>query len=1040
VKATVVWHPFSAALRLVGRRRAGGPAAPALILALWLLAGLSAVPSALASSPTLAIDPAPTHSLVTAHLSGDVAVPADGYETYWCLETAPAGTQAWSGFCYQGPLQPGETAPVQQDVSGLSAETEYEARLSALNTAEWVEEHSPTVSFTTDPATPPTLTLVPADAVSATTAHLSGTIDPEGGNEDAHSGLLPIGWQLQIARENPSSNELEGWSGVGAGELSTAEPEGGGTPPAASNSPITVEAEATGLQPNSHYQFRLVARYAGLRATSSEEGFDTGALEPDVERETLWEPTETSIQLNALVNPHNSELTDCHFEWGAGSSLDHSTPCELQYAPQREPSPEWWEGDPYAPPAGEGFTMVAARISGLDPGTDYSFRLVAANATGTQAEDVRSFETLREPVAEDCPNAAIRHQQHADQVPDCRAFEMATPVEKGNGDVVADSEGLTTVAAEDGNALGFDSRTPFGDTMGSGNSGHTTYVARRSAAGWTAHGVTPTDNPESSQTGFASTRSQLFSEDLGSLTIWAYDLPAVENDTPKRQNIYAENTFTRQIEAVSPVPLSEPYILQFSGGPFTWGESADGRHIAFEATTRYLPDATENAPNVYQWDEGVLSLVGILPNGEIPASGSWTKPGPRSSVHTMSVDGSRELFYASTGGPAQLYQRIGGEKTVWVSEPEGSGLPEPEGVELQAASPDGRTVLFTSATPLIAGKGGGLYRWTDGPGPKLTFISAFSSAEEELIGMSDDGRRIFLTSKVWSEGETRLLGGMQFEEYPRSKFGVEGEYTGRARVSHSGRYLAFLTPKGFRGPAPKWEGFVRDEAEASGYFFEDRMYLYDFRNDTLRCVSCEGGGDSAEALVMPLASQSNNGYYDAGFRPRFLAEDGHVFFSSPGALVGEDVNGVPDTYEYDPESGTVSLLSTGRGKASMTFADASASGDNVFIATRQSLAWPDSDNLVDIYDARRGGGFPEPPPAAAPCAGEGCQGSASAGIAGLQAASQAPSKGNVHPSIRRCSKKAAGRHRPHSRSCWRKGKRQRHHHERTVNRKGRVSK
>ena len=42
------------------------------------------------------------------------------------------------------------------------------------------------------------------------------------------------------------------------------------------------------------------------------------------------------------------------------------------------------------------------------------------------------------------------------------------------------------------------------------------------------------------------------------------------------------------------------------------------------------------------------------------------------------------------------------------------------------------------------------------------------------------------------------------------------------------------------------------------------------------------------------------------------------------------------------------------------FLDASASGDDVFFATRERLAPTDTDELVDVYDARVDGGFPAP--------------------------------------------------------------------------------
>jgi hypothetical protein len=70
------------------------------------------------------------------------------------------------------------------------------------------------------------------------------------------------------------------------------------------------------------------------------------------------------------------------------------------------------------------------------------------------------------------------------------------------------------------------------------------------------------------------------------------------------------------------------------------------------------------------------------------------------------------------------------------------------------------------------------------------------------------------------------------------------------------------------------------------------------------------------------------------------------------------------------------LISSGTSPEPSYFADASAGGDDVFLFTLQSLVGQDKDQLVDIYDARVGGGIAaqNPPPAVPPCEGEACKG------------------------------------------------------------------
>ena len=81
---------------------------------------------------------------------------------------------------------------------------------------------------------------------------------------------------------------------------------------------------------------------------------------------------------------------------------------------------------------------------------------------------------------------------------------------------------------------------------------------------------------------------------------------------------------------------------------------------------------------------------------------------------------------------------------------------------------------------------------------------------------------------------------------------------------------------------------------------------------------------------------------------------------------------------YSPlNNGCIYLISSGKDKYPSLFADASASGDDVFFFTRQRLVGQDQDELQDVYDARVNGGLEaqnqvKPPP----CQGsEGCHGS-----------------------------------------------------------------
>jgi hypothetical protein len=119
---------------------------------------------------------------------------------------------------------------------------------------------------------------------------------------------------------------------------------------------------------------------------------------------------------------------------------------------------------------------------------------------------------------------------------------------------------------------------------------------------------------------------------------------------------------------------------------------------------------------------------------------------------------------------------------------------------------------------------------------------------------------------------------------------------------------------------------------------------------------------------------------------RNLSDDGNrVFFDSPDRLLASDTNDVNDVYEWeakgtgsctseDDNGGCLYLLSTGTDPEPSYFADASASGDDAFFFTSQSLVRQDQDDLIDVYDARVGGGIAaQNPTPVAPCEGEACR-------------------------------------------------------------------
>jgi hypothetical protein len=109
------------------------------------------------------------------------------------------------------------------------------------------------------------------------------------------------------------------------------------------------------------------------------------------------------------------------------------------------------------------------------------------------------------------------------------------------------------------------------------------------------------------------------------------------------------------------------------------------------------------------------------------------------------------------------------------------------------------------------------------------------------------------------------------------------------------------------------------------------------------------------------------------FLTNVISEDGRrVFFQTREPLLPADTNGRVDVYEW--EDGRLYLISSGQSSSDSYLGDASPSGNDVFLVTRQSLVGQDIDANVDMYDVRVGGGLPSQFPRAAPppCVGDVC--------------------------------------------------------------------
>ena len=189
--------------------RSGAPTLKLLTLLVLVITGLlAAAPPALAAGPTVTIEPVTVHTITTAHLSGHIAVDSEangGVETTWCFEVTPAGAEQWAiTSCGAEAVPVGTTEEVTGEATGLKAGESYEARI-LYNSTELLTS-APTAPFTTDPAAnAPVVALDPVTPFY-TTAHIQGSVDPEGGNLESAGHPVPIHWVVESL--NPANRKL----------------------------------------------------------------------------------------------------------------------------------------------------------------------------------------------------------------------------------------------------------------------------------------------------------------------------------------------------------------------------------------------------------------------------------------------------------------------------------------------------------------------------------------------------------------------------------------------------------------------------------------------------------------------------------------------------------------------------------------------------------------------------------------------------------------------------------------------------------------
>ena len=887
--------------------------------------------------PDVVTEAASSNTGVRATLAGTVN--PDGVELDECFFEwgQGSGSTAYTDTaeCVPGPGGIGTgTSPVavHADLTGLTPQgTEYHYRLVAVNPNATISGSNQ--NFTT----PDTVITEAATGVTPTAATLNGTVNPD----TATISECVFEWGPEKPFYESTQNYPEaapcvpGPGGIGSG-----------------TTPVAVEAVLDELHPGTRYAYRLrVDTGTGSIYADNELVQSSG---PAILATWVGNVTYTEASLRTQISPEGSATT-YRFEYGKTTAYGSET-SELTVGSDSEAH------------------ELSRFLEDLEPGATYHYRVIANSGVAENVGPDRAFSTYQRFTANtDCTNQALRTGRSV-ALPNCRAYEMVSPVDKNGGNALApfccgtEGNAYFEQSSLNGEKLTYTSEAAFGDQISHGNADQ--YMATRRADGWVNHGLNaplgtkvfgpPLPNPQYQ----LDSPFQAFTPDLSSA--WMLNgnkVPLTGDAATGFGNLYRRDNGSDQFEALTTTTPSAYLGGGYGNGlgiEFR-GFSDDLQHQVFDATAALTANAAASTTRqVYDMVAGQPHLVSVLPDGTAASAESWVGT-PGGAVVSSTYDNSRSVNSAtaiSSDGRRIYWSTAAGFRfgvlpgTLYLRENPANAQSALDGEE-QCLEPEKACTIPVSAT---AGPGKAIFWAADPSGSKAIFsLKAGKSnpAEDDLfefdastgtssplagrvagvLGASDDLSHIYFVSKealapgtvegnfnlyMLRDGVVTFIGAVEQRDVDggASASGPSivavSPFDHAARVTPDGQSVVFES-------SGRLTGYDNSDAVTGAPDLEVFIYRV---GGGLSCVSCKPSG------ARPLGRKLRRPYFPriatdrdaAAWIPtaghslspvHMLSDDGtRVFFNAFDDLVPQDNNGQQDVYQWE-SPGTHGCLRNG---------------------------------------------------------------------------------------------------------------------------------